>query len=91
MTRKKKEGKRGGACVRQKSRVIYDTQTEGATAINMCLGTLQTDTSRLLMGSKFVGCGCGDQSSQTWKDCFHVSAPVRAYIANSCDTDGGAL
>lgn len=29
--------------VRQKRRVIYDTQTEGASVIDMCLGTLRAD------------------------------------------------
>lgn len=48
--------------MRQKSKVIYDTQTEGATAINMCLGTPQTDQACLLVGSEFVDCGCGDRS-----------------------------
>lgn len=29
--------------MRQKRRVIYDTQTEGASVIDMCLGTLRAD------------------------------------------------
>lgn len=65
--------------------MICDTQTVGVTAIRMCLGTHQTDQSSLLVGSEFVDCGCGDQPSQTWKDCFHISAgiQVHAYTAET--------
>lgn len=83
----------GWVCVRPKSTLIYDTQTEGATAINMCLGNLQTDQSCLPVGSEFVDCGCGDQSSQTWKDCFpHLcwNTISRITSQNNCDTDGWA-
>lgn len=88
--RMKRERDREGEHVRQRNRVIYDTQTEGATAINMCLGTLQTDQPCPLASNEFVD--CGDQSSQTWKDCFTSLLDSSSCIqSQNSYTDGGAL
>lgn len=64
--------------MRQKSRVIYDTQTEGATAINMCRELFRPTGPVCWWAAKFVD----------WKDCFHISAiaQLHAYIAQTAVT-----